>query len=343
MSRSLWSRAALLFLASNRHGANIDAVARHRGFSPEVVALTKAAVDAETAVDLLDGGYQAERLLLIGELKSACAVLAAYNRGLFTFLPFYTPFGAAGAGVRAGMRGEGRPLAGSHMSLVRGILEPSSVGGILAMSNSFIDTGGQAAVDFMERLLLAVLGEAIDEFFVSALIDSSTPNQPASGTTPAAALADLRFMLGSVFKGQRGFNGFWIVGSSALVALSTLGAGAAVAAPLLFPGLGVAGGDLLGLPAFCSTGIADDSIVLVDGSQVGMGFENVSFGASTSAAFEMSDTPAQDATAGTGVSMVSMFAADSAALRVTARVGFDKFRESGFAEITGANYSTPSA
>jgi hypothetical protein len=94
---------------------------------------------------------------------------------------------------------------------------------------------------------------------------------------------------------------------------------------LAYPGLGVAGGMLCGLPVLTSGAIGDtpssdgELISLVDPSAIAFADELPSIGTATDAMVEMDSDPAGDATAPTAATanLVSMFQTESACLRVT--------------------------
>jgi hypothetical protein len=118
-----------------------------------------------------------------------------------------------------------------------------------------------------------------------------------------------------------------------------------------FPGITMTGGTFVGLPVITSeymTDVADSSgspIILVNASDVFLADDGgIMIDASREASLEMLDgSLTQDATAGTGASLVSMFQTNSVAMRAERVINWKKRRAEAVAMIVAAAYTAAAA
>jgi hypothetical protein len=162
--------------------------------------------------------------------------------------------------------------------------------------------------------------------------DTAAISLPSSGTTPDAAVADVRsalLNLGTVGDASRLA---WLLAPDVARKGSALGAVAA------FPGLTPAGGDIRGTLALVSNGIPPGQAVLLDAAQVAASGGMVDFLASGSADVEMSDAPGSDSTVPTAAQLVSTFQTNSIAMRAVAVIAAQRLRDDCAVQITGIDW-----
>jgi hypothetical protein len=133
--------------------------------------------------------------------------------------------------------------------------------------------------------------------------------------------ADLRLLVNALSDGGSNLvNAAWVLHPKTGAYLGSLrGTGGSPS----YPGLGVKGGTLLGLPALTTqaiglTGSPQESfIVLVDPSRIWFVDDGATFRASKTTSIEMSSAPTSDSATGTGAASVSMWQVESTAILST--------------------------
>ena len=105
-----------------------------------------------------------------------------------------------------------------------------------------------------------------------------------------------------------------------------------------FPSMTPAGGQLRGLNCLVSSGIPAGQLVVLDAAQIAAAATEVDVRVSGQADVEMSDTPAHDGVTPTAASLVSMFQANSVAMRAVATIAAQRLRDDALALITGIDW-----
>jgi hypothetical protein len=106
--------------------------------------------------------------------------------------------------------------------------------------------------------------------------------------------------------------------------------------------LGVKGGSLAGIPAYCSAGVPAGTLILVDRASVALVDEGYEVVRSTQGTVEMSTAPAgaTDTPVSAGATkFVSLFAADAVGLLLVRRVNWHLADANAVVVTSGANYA----
>ena len=102
-----------------------------------------------------------------------------------------------------------------------------------------------------------------------------------------------------------------------------------------FPNVGMTGGAFEGLPVIVSDYV-DGIVVLANASDIYVADDGgITVDMSREASLEMSDAPSQDATDGTGASLVSLWQTNSVGLRAERTINWARRRPSAVASLTG--------
>jgi HK97 family phage major capsid protein len=254
---------------------------------------------------------------------------------------------AATSGSTAFWSGERNPRPISRLTLAGDTLEELSVIAMLVVTNELLRSSSPSAEAVLTRDLAAAIVQAMDSAFIDHLNAGSAGVKPAAisyGTTALHSTgssltqtdADLGLMIKTLSDiGSNLEFATWILRPRTALYFSRLrGTGGNLA----HPQMSVQGGTLLGLPAIVSTGVPLDDvgspvtgftqITLLDPSQIlvaddGGGALQVS----EQSTLEMTDSPSGGTT-----SLVSMWQAESACLKLTRWANWQRCRD-GMAQV----------
>ena len=90
----------------------------------------------------------------------------------------------------------------------------------------------------------------------------------------------------------------------------------------------------MGAPIVMTDALAPNQIALIDGLGVGAEIDKITITSSREAALEFSDTPAGDASVGTGAQMVNLWQAHLGASRIILDFGIEPLRSNCIARLT---------
>lgn len=269
-------------------------------------------------------------------------------------LPWMSATIALGGAVRAHWVRQGVAVPASPVTLGEpGLLDEHLVGALLVARDQFLRQAGPMAERALAEELVAATAEAYDR----ALLDVANTgggDAPASITSSGfttsstgSTLANIDTDLGGLVEelaGEDLVNARWVLHPRSAAYLARLrGTGGAPA----FPGLGVNGGSIMGIPAITSKGVPMDEdtaaltqISLVVGSGIAMAGGEVELRASKQAAIEMDTQPTGDALPPTAQSthMVSMFQSNCTALMTLGHINWKPRRTTVAATLTDVSY-----
>jgi HK97 family phage major capsid protein len=228
-------------------------------------------------------------------------------------------------------------------------LSPLKVANICVLTEENIRYSNPKSDTIVRDELANALIERLDIDFITPSKTAVSGVSPASITNGAPAIASaagtdadsIRLDVRSVWAKFTSYNnppstGVWIMPSNMAVSL------AAMVNPLgqpSFPGMTVTGGTLFGMPVISSDRTPATNVVLANAQDIYLADEGgVAVDASRETSIEMSDAPAQDATAGTGASMVSMFQTNSVALRGERTINWARRRTGSVVYLTGVDW-----
>lgn len=241
----------------------------------------------------------------------------------------------AGAGYWVG---EGKPKPLTSFDFSRTTLSPLKVANIAVVTEETLRSSSPAADSILRDQLVAALQARLDTDFVDPSKSASAGVSPASITYGAQVIAsqnwtdadDVRLDIRSVFQyfinaNNPPSNGVWIMSTGNALALSLLMNG--LGQPE-FPGIGMNGGVLAGLPVITSEYVGS-YVVLVNASDIYLGDEGgFRVDLSTEASLEMLDgSLQQNSLNGTGASLVSMFQTNCVAFRAEREINWATRRD----------------
>lgn len=228
-------------------------------------------------------------------------------------VPLSTRLIGMAAGFTAAWVGEGKAVPISKATFDELTLPPRKVSSLAVVTDEMLNSADPAAETVIRNDLADAVAAAINATFIDPANDGETGIVPASVTygAPSVAatgdgLADLRLLI-DAFPGD-------------LERAVLVGSGASFAAlhdPMLLPGLGVRGGQALGIPAFATTA-AGSTVALIDPNGIAVGSGTIDIRASRQATIEMLDSDLTGdglaPTGATAASLVSLWQTGSAAL-----------------------------
>jgi hypothetical protein len=173
--------------------------------------------------------------------------------------------------------------------------------------------------------LRAALGVETDVLAFNELIDSNTPQQASAGTTAANTFTDLAWLLSQITM-TAASKLFFVAASNVAKLLATRNNAGTPA----FPGTSPQGGQLLGAPLLISDGLADGTLLLLDGNQIAVGDDGVTLDQSRQATVQLDSDPTTPPTGPT-----SLWQQNLRAVKVERLFGVRKLANSAVALVTG--------
>lgn len=333
----------------------IDIAERMYGADSEIVGILKAAVVAGTTVS---GNWAAD---LVGSETSAFADFAAYLRpatilGKFGVgavpslrrVPFREALISQTGGGAGYWVGEGKPKPLTAFDFDRTTLTPLKVANIAVLTEENIRSSNPSSELIVRDALRDALAERQDTDFIDPANSGTSNVKPASITNGAATVAStgtdadhIRLDVRALFAKFIAANnppstGVWIMSTTNALALSIMVN--ALGQPE-FPGITMMGGTFFGLPVIVSD-YAGSIVALVNASDIYEADDgDVTVDMSREASLEMKDSSlTQDATAGTGVALVSLWQNNLVGLRAERTINWKLRRASGVAYLTAVTW-----
>lgn len=222
------------------------------------------------------------------------------------------------------------------------------VAAISVLTDELIRFSDPSAENLVRDSLAEVLVERMDTDFIlpgfagaanvsPASITNGATAIPSTGTTADDVRADLVALWGPSIAAKNPLrSAVYIMAPNRALRLSMMRN--ALGQPE-FPGLGVNGGTLEGVPVLVSDYVPDSIVVLVNTSDIYYsddGQATVDF--SREASIQMLDNPTNDSGVGTATTLVSMFQTDSTALRAHRFVNWSRRRATAVTYLTGVEW-----
>lgn len=358
--------------------AKVKALARLDGESARSIAkslygedsvvyrmLTKAAVDAGTSIS---GNWAAN---LVSDETSAFADFVEFLRPMTIVgkfgtgnipglrnIPFDTPLITQTAGGSASWVGEGKPKPLTNFGYSRTTLQENKVAAIAVVTETLLRRSSVAAETNLRDELAKAVAERIDIDFIDPAKAASASVSPAAVTNGVSAIhssgndadavrEDVRAMMATFVAAKNTpTSGVWVMSSLTALGLSLMKN--ALGQPE-FPALTMLGGVFEGLPVLTSEYVTEDTagglVSLINASDIWFADEGgVAVDMSNQASLEMKDSSlTQDATAGTGTSLVSLWQTNSVAFRAERILNWAKRRASAVAVLDQVNWGQPSS
>jgi hypothetical protein len=238
-------------------------------------------------------------------------------------IPLQTRLVTAATGFAAAWIAEGKAVPLSAASYDEGTLPPRKLSALCVVSNELLESADPAAELMIRNDLVAACVDALNQSFIDPTNAGVADVEPASVTygvtdIPATGdgLTDLRNLI-DTFPGD--LERAVLIGSP----LSFAG----LHDPNILPGLGVRGGEAIGIPAIPATA-AGDALVLLDPDGVALGEAEMALKVSTQGTIEMSDAPTQDAVTPTAANQVNLWQSNSTAIMAEKIINWEVARPS---------------
>lgn len=329
---------------------------RMYGADSQVAAVVKAAVVAGSTAS---GNWAAN---LVGDETNTFADFAAYlrpstilgqfgadGRPALRQVPFREPLISQTGGGSASWVGEGKPKPLTAMNFSRTTLEPLKVATIAVLTEENIRSSAPASENIVRDSIRDAVAERIDLDFIDptnsgtsnvkpASITNGAPHGASSGTDADAVRADIRSLLGEYLAANNPpRTGVLIMPTATALALSLMTNALGQAE---FANITMNGGMLLGLPVITSDYLAAGYVVMANASDIYEADEGgVNVDMSREASLEMKDSSlTQDATSGTGASLVSLWQNNLVGLRAERTINWSRRRTSAVAYLTGVDW-----
>lgn len=348
--------------------ARVKALARLDGEGPRAVAkdlygedslvyglLTKGAVAAGTTSNSAWAGA------LVSEEGGVFADFAEWLRpqtivGRFGMngipalrrVPFRTALISQTSGGDGYWVGEGKPKGLTKFDFARTTLEPLKVANIAVVTEEVLRDSSPSAEVIIRDQLGAAIRARLDIDFVDpdkAAVANISPASitygvspvVSSGTDADAVRADVQAIFNTfIAANNTPTTGVWIMPATVALTLSLM------LNPLgqpEFPGINMMGGTFFGLPVITSEFVPSDTngamVLLVNASDIYFADEGgITVDMSREASLQMDDEPGtQDATTGTGTSLVSLWQTNTVGLRAERTLNWAKRRASAVARL----------
>ena len=261
-------------------------------------------------------------------------------------VPFNVKIVGQASGATANWVGEGKGKPVTKWGYNDVTLGMHKVAAIAVLTDELVRTSDPAA-DLLARDELATAVVArLDTTFISAAaaVAGVSPAGILNGVTAitksvstdkfAAMQEDVQAVFGAyIAAGMAPRDGVWIMSSATALKIAMM------RDPLgqqTNPGMSMNGGSFAGLPVLVSDYAATAGrLVLVNASDLYLADDGtVQIDMSREASIEMNDAPTQDAVAGTGAAMVSMFQSNSVAIRAEQAITWAKRRAAAVQTVT---------
>jgi hypothetical protein len=305
-----------------------------------VVALLRAAVGAGSTSlgspspwgdELV--GYRALQDGFYESLRSRSAFFRLLGDGSFSRVPMQTRVGISTTNATGWIVGAGKPVPLTRLNIAPGAMDPIKAASLMVVTEELLEAAGPAAEALFGRELRGAVADVVDREFFSIIGQGITPQ-----TATANPLTDLQTLLDLV-NATSGGRLYWLMSpKTANIVATQLTAGNA----LMFPNMTPTGGTLVGLPVVVSTQLpaaagspVTNSLWLIDGTGIAADAEGVEVEMSRESTVQMEDAPTQDAVAGTGSTVVSLWQTNSVGLLAKVYFAALRLRTNAVAVLEG--------
>jgi HK97 family phage major capsid protein len=332
-----FARLALARAAGSYLDEQIDFAAKRWGQRSTIVQMLKTDVSGHEAADsTANVSATFEQAAEFGEVVDSQGLL----RGLSS-VPANVPFIGAVTDPSSAWVGQSKAVPVSRAVLDRSTMQPLKIGSLLVLTNELI----RSADPRVPMLVLGMMARSARLKADAAIADPSNTGDaatPAAVTSAATPISSTDDIVNDADAAIAAYGGsletavWWMHPRLAAQAGLRAGAGGAGA------DLGVKGGSLAGITAYCSAGVPAGTLILVDRASVAMLDEGYEVVRSTQGTVEMSDAPqgATDTPVTMSTKFVSLFQSDAVGLLLVRRVNWHLADANAVVVVTGANYAT---
>lgn len=261
-------------------------------------------------------------------------------------VPINAPYVAAAGTATAFWTGESKAIRVSPAAFNRSTMRALKVAGILVCSAETLDSPSPEAEAMVRRDLLRAIAVASDTALVDPTNAGSAGVMPAAITYGATTVASSGNLSDDLAQAIDAFEGdlstaAWIMSPrmASRIVFTTGGLG-------LGAGLGLRGGELLGLPAIVSASSPSTtdggSIALVDPTNIVTVDNGADISIVNDATVEVDTAPqgASDTPTASSANLISLFQEEAVGIRISRRINWAA-NPGAVVAITGADYSAP--
>lgn len=270
-------------------------------------------------------------------------------------VPFNVRVGSQTSGSTAYWTGEGKPAPVSKLQSDNVSLQIAKATGLVVLTEELVRSSAPSAEMLVRNDLRDTIAAFLDVQFIDpnfgpvtatgapgSVTYGVTPVTP-TGTTAAALRNDMKTLLDTYFTANLNPQGaIWVMSPSIATQIGLI----TTSGLPQFPGLGMDGGSLGGIPVITSmsafiAGSPDYAhmMVLLLPREIFLADEGgLEIDASREAALQMDDAPTNESAAPTATTMVSMFQTGSVAIKAVRFINWKKRRSTAVAYIRTAAY-----
>jgi HK97 family phage prohead protease len=351
--------------------ARCKALARIDGESPRVIAkelygedsivyavMTKAAVPAASTTNatwlkpLVDdfGGVFGDFV----EFLRPQTILGKFGTGGIPGLrsvPFRVPLVGQTSGGQGYWVGEGKPKPLTKFDFARSVLEPLKVANIAVATMEVLRDSSPSADAIIRDGLAGALKERLDIDFVDpakaavagvspASITNGVTAIPSSGSDSAAVRADIQALFGAFIAANNPpSSAVFIMTTATAMALGMM---QNPMGNLEFPGVGMNGGTLMGIPVITSDYVPDGVVILANANDIYLADEGgITVDMSREASLQMDDAPTNDSVTPTPAPLVSLWQTNSVGFLAERTINWKKRRAEAVQLLTGVEWGAP--
>jgi hypothetical protein len=213
-------------------------------------------------------------------------------------------------------------------------LPPLKVGTTVVVTKELLESANPASEGYIAADMKRAVTAVLDGSFIDPTNAGTVGVEPAAITNGATSVAgtddaetDLRNLIAS-FGGDLATS-YLVMQPFAAIALHSD----------VDSEVGARGGFWRGIPVITSSSVPSGTIALLDAAGIGVGFDTVEITAATHASLEMDDNPSSSVVTPTAANLVSLWAANSTALRIEQIANWQRMRDGSVAYISGATWA----
>lgn len=356
-----FARAAkCLALGSLEHRNATDIAKAMYGDNEAIVAATEALVTkAAVAPATTTGTTWAAPLVQAGgiygdfiEFLRPLSIIGRFGVGGVPALrrvPFRVPLVGQTSGGDGYWTGEGQAKPLTSFDLASSMLEPLKVANIAVATMELIRDSSPSADVLIRDQLAAAITSRLDTDFINpakAAVAGVSPASilngvtaiPSTGTDAEAVRNDVRLLFNAFIAADNApTSGVWLMAATTALSLGLM------QNPLgqsEFPGIGMNGGNFMGLPVIVSQYVPATVVALVNASDIYVADEGgIELAMSTEASLQMDNAPDNPTTATTV--LVSLWQRNLIGFRAERTINWARRRPSAVAYLSGVAWGTP--
>lgn len=349
-------------IAGLEHESALEVAKRlYPGHEALTHALTKAAVPAGTTTGATWAGP------LVGDSTSLFADFVEFLRPMTILgkfgangvpslrtVPFRTPLIGQSSGGSGYWVGEGKAKPLTKFDFTRSTLDPLKVANIAVVTRELLRDSSPSADLILRDSLAAALRERMDIDFIDpakaassgvspASVTNGASNAASSGVDAAGVRTDIQTLFNLFIDANNTpTSGVWVMPAKTALTLSLMQNPLGQAE---FPGVGMNGGSLFGLPVITSEYVPADSsgaiVALINASDIYQADDGgIEVSMSMEASLEMSNTPTGASDTPTAATLVSLWQTNSVGFLAERTINWKRRRDSAVAYLTGVNWAT---